>query len=95
MDDSFNNLVEDALWRILGDAVKHQGGFPMYIFKGDRVRLVSGKTGEVTETWGIARTFIRLLCDSDGKTIPVFATDVVEVRRAKPSVTTKGNKRGR
>jgi hypothetical protein len=62
----------------------------MIVFKGDRVRTASGETGEVTETWGISRTFIRLLRDSDGKIVPMFEADVVEVTRNPAS-----KKRGR
>lgn len=53
----------------------------MIVFKGDRVRTASGETGVVTETWGVARTFIRLLRDSDGRIVPMFEADVVEVKR--------------
>lgn len=64
----------------------------MIVFKGDRVRMASGDTGEVIEIWGIARTFIRLLRDSDRKLVPFMEADVVEVSRAKPA---RGQKRGR
>ncbi|MBP1992524.1 hypothetical protein [Paenibacillus eucommiae] len=55
----------------------------MIILKGDIVRTKSGETGEVIETWGIARTFIRLKRDSDGRSIPMFESEVVELIRRK------------
>jgi hypothetical protein len=51
----------------------------MIALKGDRVRVESGDTGEVIELWGRARTFMSLKRDSDGKSIPMLASDVAEV----------------
>lgn len=51
----------------------------MIALKGDRVRVESGDTGEVIELWGRARIFMCLKRDSDGKSIPMFASDVAEV----------------
>lgn len=50
----------------------------MAIFKGDIVRTSSGVTGEVVETWGIARAFLRLKLE-DGSTLPVFEREVTEI----------------
>lgn len=48
----------------------------MSILKGDRVELKSGETGEVIETWGISRLYMRVRKESDGKTIPVMDSEV-------------------
>ncbi|MNW66187.1 hypothetical protein D3C74_446340 [compost metagenome] len=55
----------------------------LHLGKGDIVRTSSGITGEVVELWGIARSFVRIMPEC-GKSIPMFARDVVEVvKRAK------------
>lgn len=61
----------------------------LHLGKGDIVRTSTGITGEVIELWGIARSFIRLKPE-DGKSIPMFARDVIEViKRAKPEKEVK------
>lgn len=50
----------------------------MVIFKGDVVRTSSGVTGEVVETWGIARAFLRLKLE-DGSILPIFEREVIEI----------------
>lgn len=62
----------------------------MIVFKGDRVRTASGDTGVVTETWGVARIFIRLQRDSDGRTVPMLEANVVEVKRNIPASKKRG-----
>lgn len=64
----------------------------LHIGKGDIVRTSSGVIGEVIDLWGIARSFVRIKPE-DGKSIPMFERDVVEViKRAKPE---KGGKKRR
>lgn len=56
----------------------------LHLMKGDIVRTKLGITGEVVESWGIARSFVRVKPE-DGKTIPMLETDVAEViERYKP-----------
>lgn len=63
----------------------------LHLGKGDIVRTSSGVIGEVIDLWGIARSFIRVKPEN-GKSIPMFERDVVEViKRAKPEK--RGKKR--
>lgn len=50
----------------------------MRVFKGDTVRTSTGYTGEITEIWGIARTFCRIRQEC-GRTVPVMEKDVTEI----------------
>ena len=56
----------------------------MIVLKGDKVRTSSGDTGEVVDTWGVARSFICLLRDSDGKRLFLFGSAVTEVIERAP-----------
>lgn len=56
----------------------------MILFKGDRVRIRTGETGEVLETWGKARDWVRVLLE-DGRSVPLFVSDIKEVVRRKPT----------
>ena len=49
----------------------------MIVLKGDVVRTSSDVTGEVTEVWGIARTFLRI--QTDYRKIIIFESEVEEV----------------
>lgn len=57
----------------------------MIVLKGDIVRTSCGLTGEVTEVWGLATTFLRLKMEN-GKTKPIFESEVAEIlKRPKKS----------
>ncbi|MFX3635425.1 MAG: hypothetical protein ACE3L7_04000 [Candidatus Pristimantibacillus sp.] len=56
----------------------------MNVQKGDRVRVASGHIGEVIEIWGKAHLFIRLKRDLDGRTIPMFESDIKEILQRVP-----------
>lgn len=62
----------------------------MIVLKGDFVRTSSGETGEVTEVWGLARTFLRLKKE-DGKHIPIFESDVLEIIK-RPKQKSRGRR---
>lgn len=50
----------------------------MIVLKGDIVRTSYDATGEVTEIWGVARTFLRIRLPK-GRTALVFETDITEI----------------
>lgn len=50
----------------------------MIILKGDIVRTKCGQVGEVIQTWGIARDFIRIIKDGIISP-PMFASEVTEI----------------
>lgn len=56
----------------------------MQVFKGDVVQLVSGAEGEVIETWGYTRLFVRIRTDC-GKIIPAMDSDVASKMPKKPT----------
>ena len=56
----------------------------MLIFKGDRVQLSDGAEGEVIETWGYNRLFLRIRKD-DGRIVPVMDSEVVSKVSRKPT----------
>lgn len=77
----------------------------MKLMKGDRVRLhqfhlfkgesipdipVSEWTGEILDTWGFSRDFVKVKRDFDGRVIPMMANDVAEILEK-----AKQGKRGR
>ena len=51
----------------------------LLILKGDKVRIESGETGEVIDLWGIARKFVSIKQDSDGRTVPMVESKIIEV----------------
>ncbi|KKO51983.1 hypothetical protein [Paenibacillus sp. DMB20] len=62
----------------------------MSVLKGDIVRTNSGETGEVTDVWGLASTFLRLKKE-DGKTKPIFESDVIEIIK-RPKSPSRGRR---
>jgi len=60
------------------------------LLKGDRVTLLCGRTGEVLETWGVARTFARIKLDASPRTIPVMASDIESYERPTKPFTKGG-----
>jgi hypothetical protein len=50
----------------------------LIVLKGDIVRTKDGQVGEVFETWGVARDFIRIIIDGV-KSPPMFASEVFEI----------------
>lgn len=46
----------------------------MIYLKGDIVKTKSGETGEIVDTWGIARDWCKI--KTDNNTIYIMATDI-------------------
>jgi len=59
----------------------------MIVFKGDEVRLKSGETAEIIETWGVARVWCKLKT-SDGKTIFAKVEQIESISRSSKKVRT-------
>lgn len=56
----------------------------MLIGKGDNVQLSNGAEGEVIETWGYNRLFVRIRTAS-GRIIPAMGSEVVSKLARKPT----------
>ncbi|WP_379136050.1 hypothetical protein [Paenibacillus sp. sgz500958] len=55
----------------------------MLVLKGDIVRTSSGLSGEITDTWGIARPWAKLR-QEDGELAFILRTDVTEIIKRLP-----------
>lgn len=53
----------------------------MLVLKGDIVRTNSGVTGEVVETWGCARSWLRIKSESVKNTVIAMELDVEIIER--------------
>lgn len=61
----------------------------MLVLKGDTVRTSCGLSGEITDTWGLARTWAKLR-QEDGNLAFILRTDVTEI--LKRPLTKKGKR---
>lgn len=55
----------------------------LLVLKGDTVRTSTGLSGEITDIWGIARPWAKLLQD-DGELAYILRTDVTEIVKRQP-----------
>lgn len=53
----------------------------MLVLKGDIVRTSSGITGEVIDTWGYARSWLRIKSESVKNTVIAMEKDVEFIER--------------
>lgn len=54
----------------------------MFVLKGDTVKLKSGETGIIIDTWGVARDWVKIKTH-DGKTLICMASIVETIIKRK------------